>query len=180
MFSCPGASAPVALATLHQVASGATEPWVAPVEAAPEDSAVSAASAPDIDWGVADSQPVADIDWDAAFEDGGGVDQETGGLDKGPLDSIDWDICIEDGHAGQAPGVAATDAAAPTDVAAPPSTASVAAVRLAEDATYRASLTDDVLELLAFLKTRLAAMQRSGTEALPLGTKRTGGGCGAC
>ena len=137
-------------------------PPAAPVEHIADASALSAATAADIDWGVVDSQePEAEIDWDAAVEAVPMVDSQQGAVEV-PCEVIDWDISVEDGAVGQEQKQHVAEVETTC-------TASVAAVRLAEDASYRACLTDDVLELLAFLKTRLAAMQRSGSEALPLG-----------
>lgn len=166
-----GASAPVQLDTLHQVAKGQTEAWT-PIETVQqqgtqEDSAGSGATgAPDIDWGVVDSQ-AAEIDWDAALEEGPATEDQAGIVQQGPAEFIDWDISVEDGAAGA--DHAPQDDELHVTTQGAPCTASVAAVRLAEDAVYRACLTDDVLELVAFLKARLAAMQRSGSEVLPLG-----------
>lgn len=176
-----GSTEAPALATLQEVAEGRTEAWrgkpAGGCAAVAAESNVSDATG--IDWGVDVSSGAApqglDISWDTidwaveAAEDGAAKIDPVVDVSSGAAD-INWDIVIED-SSGAAEGVQPEiTPGADDDEATQLRTASVAAVRLAEDGAYRAQLTDDVLEIKAFLTMRMAAMQRGGAESLPLGT----------
>ncbi len=155
------------LATLQEVAEGRTAPWVGKPnpEEAPEDSNVSGATG--IDWGGEDDGSTATgaqggIDWD--MHDWAVESVEVGQHAQDDTAAVNWDIVLEDSSGVQEETQQHIEEE-PKD-----NSASVAAVRLAEDGVYRAQLTDDVLELKAFLTMRVAAMQRGGAESLPLGT----------